>query len=119
MRASVYFNATSRFDPFRPGDTLVPSRVFKDYDTRIEVLGIPFADQLDTLAESIFIIGNMDARPNGRTERSVSVGDVVVVHTPDGDIPMAVERIGYRRLEPDEWASATFVDFHPYVMREE
>lgn len=111
---SVYFNATSRFMPYTAGDTMVPSRVFRDFDTHINVLsGYTITDA----AESMFILGNMDSRPNGQTERSISVGDVIVIHTPDDGVPMAVEMFGFRQLSPEEWGSAQFKGYDSMVMR--
>lgn len=110
---TVYFNATSRFMAYQPDDTMVPSRVFRDFDPHVN---IPMGATLSDVAEATFILGNMDSRPNPN-ERSISVGDVILVHSPDGGVPMAVENVCFRQLSLEEWGLAQFVDWHPMVMR--
>jgi hypothetical protein len=58
------------------------------------------------MAEQVFILGNADDRRNGRMERSISVGDVIVIHGPSWLSPnteWAVEAAGLRVLGPGEW----------------
>lgn len=68
--ATAYLNRTSRFHPYTEGDTLEPSLVG---------LHIIEADNPKQAAARVFEIQNRDDRPMGTVERSLSVGDVVVV----------------------------------------
>jgi hypothetical protein len=70
--ANVYFNERGSFDGYTPGDPLTLS----------SVVMFPEADSAKGAAEVVFGYLNADDRPNGRTERSLSVGDVVKIIIP-------------------------------------
>lgn len=109
--ATVLFNASrNRFFGFEAGDRMVKSHLF---------VGHPVSDDTFTnMAEQVFMDGNRDDRINGATETSVSVGDVILLHTRDGDIPMAVASDGFVMLSPEDWESAEIVAFDERVMLE-
>jgi hypothetical protein len=54
------------------------------------------AETPQAAAERVFMLLNQDDRPNGRCEPSLSIGDVVVIHTENEDVPFAVRDIGFR-----------------------
>lgn len=90
-----YLNQTSRFDPYTPGDRLKVSSV--------GVLEIE-AENATAAASTVFRLLNADDRPNGAHERSLSVGDVIVVEKGDSGWPnfegkrLAVEPVGFREV---------------------
>lgn len=60
------------------------------------------ADEADErVAERVFAMLNADDRPNGRVERSLSVGDVVQV----GDHRYAVDNVGFRCVDAEDEAA--------------
>lgn len=72
---TALFNLTSSFSSFSSGDRLEVSKL-----GRVEVKA---ADVYDA-AEEFFTMLNRDDRPNGSYERSLSVGDVIVVEDETG-----------------------------------
>ncbi len=46
-------------------------------------------------AQAVFTALNRDDRPNGRSEPSISVGDIIIIHTHDMDVPFAVRPVGF------------------------
>jgi hypothetical protein len=87
-----YLNQSSRFNPYTPGDTLKVSALGP---TEVKAAGAT------TAADKIFRMLNIGARPHGEVERSLSVGDVVVVEHFDPDL----FRVAQVRLacEPHGW----------------
>jgi hypothetical protein len=89
--ANLYFNQDrlAMLGGFRQGDPLKLSTL------------IIFPEAIDPqgAAEIVFRLANADDRPNGKTERSMSVGDVVKI------IGVAVpEPAGWAELNPEkEW----------------
>lgn len=57
------------------------------------------AENIHDVPEHAFVLLNQDDRPNAHQAPSLSVGDVVVVHTPDGDIAYKCEKIGFEVLD--------------------
>lgn len=90
-----FLNETSRFDPYSPGDTLKRS-VMAFTDVRAD--GIPAA------LSTMFRLMNADDRPNGKVERSLSVGDVLMVEWLDYDTlsvkqeRYACDPVGWRKI---------------------
>ena len=90
-----YLNQTSRFDPYTRGDTLKASSV--------GVLEFEAPSHL-AAASYVFALLNADDRPNGAHERSLSVGDVLVVETGRSGWPdfegkhLAIEPHGFREV---------------------
>jgi hypothetical protein len=102
LEARAFFNESHRFDSYRKGDPLTPSRlaplVYTDYGENNEV-----DNEWLRTCERVFQYLNADNRPNGEYERSLSVGDVVVV-TCDGETrAFGCEPQGFRYLDPDEF----------------
>lgn len=65
------------------------------------------ATSLDAAPEEVWLLLNRDDRPNAQQAPSLSIGDVVVLHTPDGDVTYACEPIGFRRLDDTpQWEDA-------------
>lgn len=58
------------------------------------------ADNLHQAAERCFAIHNQHDRPLAKTTPSMSVGDVVVLATPDGSVGMACQRFGWKQVAP-------------------
>jgi len=90
-----FFNETSRFEPHRKGDKLTRSEMaFTDID----------AETATDAAGKMFARMNADNRPNGKTERSLSVGDVLMIEWFDLDrllvrqIRLAVDPVGFRPI---------------------
>lgn len=81
----------TKFFGYQPGDTVVEAGV-EDFDA---------ADDPHAL-ESAFMFWNRDARPNGRTAPSMSVGDVAMVRGPlvNGVRFYACGHDGWQRIEP-------------------
>jgi hypothetical protein len=113
---TVWFNETrgSRFTRYHPTDEMVKSRWFSRLRVEVEIpdrlmYNGPDVTRLTAetaMAEQVFILGNADDRPNGQMERSISVGDVIVIHGPGWLSPnteWAVETAGLRVLGPGEW----------------
>jgi hypothetical protein len=113
---TVWFNETpgSRFTRYHPTDEMVKSRWFSRLRVEVEIPDRlmytgPDVTRLTAetaMAEQVFILGNADDRRNGRMERSISVGDVIVIHGPSWLSPnteWAVEAAGLRVLGPGEW----------------
>jgi hypothetical protein len=87
----LYNEGPGRFRGLRPDDRLVASAT----ELTVEA-GTP-----EAVAELVFATLNGDDRPNARTERSLSVGDVVVLAGPSRPpVALAVEAIGFRRVDP-------------------
>ena len=93
----AFFNEThgSRFDKYRDGVELVPSKLepFFTYGTTPE-----------RAADEAFAALNHDSRPNGSFERSLSVGDLIRLHLHDvGEVGiviwLAVEGRGFRQVD--------------------
>ena len=57
------------------------------------------------LCDRLFRYLNMDERPNGATERSLSMGDVVAVSTPSGTTYYACGAVGWSRTAPPTGAN--------------
>lgn len=74
------------FDGWKPGVPLKPSVL---HEVTVEA-----ADERQA-AETVFRVLNSDDRPNSKQEPSLSVGDIVIIHTHDSDIPFAVQPIGF------------------------
>ncbi len=72
-------------DGWMPGVPLKPSIL-----DGIQIL----AENERQAAEAVFATLNRDDRPNGHCEPSLSVGDVIVIHTHDADVPFAVRFVG-------------------------
>lgn len=72
--AQPWFNTRpeAMADGYREGDHLVLS----------EVSMAPEAESPEAAADVVFAALNADERPNGKRERSLSVGDVVAILTP-------------------------------------
>lgn len=99
MIALAYFNQAhgSMLYGYSPGDDLVPTAL-DEIVTREQTP--------EGAASVVFELLNRDDRPNGRIERSLSVGDVVRVDVPadhDGGtgyrVWLACEPIGWRSIE--------------------
>ncbi|MCL4413426.1 MAG: hypothetical protein M1522_01555 [Actinobacteria bacterium] len=67
------------------------------------------ADRIEDVAEIMWMRHNIDNRASGRTCRSMSIGDVVVV----GEVAYACESMGFRRLDvgPKTILLGTFVEY--------
>lgn len=78
---------------YQPGDPLLAA-----YEGQVK------ADQLLAMAEDVFIEHNRDDRPTAQICPSMSVGDVVIFQTPDGNIAMSCEAMGFEQVDlpPDE-----------------
>lgn len=89
--ANAYFNEDSSFiRGYAEGDRLTPSTMVM----------FPDAETPERAAETVFTWMNDDRRPNGRTERSLSVGDVVKIIDPErGDFWFTVEGVGWRSID--------------------
>lgn len=90
----AYFNETrgSRFERYVPGATLVASK--------LGPLDVE-AESHEEVADKVWRMLNMDDRPNGKFERSLSVGDVLVIERvgPDADTKrLAAESVGWREV---------------------
>jgi hypothetical protein len=99
MIALAYFNQRpgAMLDGFVDGDELQP--------TWLPPYEIAGRDTIDA-ADHVFAILNRDERPNGQTERSLSVGDVVRVDVPaehEGGtgyrVWLACDAVGWRTIE--------------------
>lgn len=89
---TAYFNKTSRFNPYTEGDTLTPSK--------LGVLTF-MSETPEAAASDVFTALNADDRANGRYERSLSVGDVVVLEADDNPAHvtrLACEPVGWREV---------------------
>src|SRR4029077_129889 len=81
---------------------------------RVEISTVvifPEADSAQSAAEEVFALLNMDNRPNGQTERSLSVGDVVKIivppRYPEGEGYIAwysIENVGIRPIRQPKGA---------------
>lgn len=92
----MYNEGPGRFRGRRPDDRLVASAT----ELTVEA-GTP-----EAAAELVFARLNRDDRPNARIERSLSVGDVIVLTEPGGPpIALALEVIGFRLVNPAEFAA--------------
>jgi hypothetical protein len=108
---TVYFNESrgSRFVAYTPTADMQASRYYVKRRLTLEIPASATTSELAVaaaIAEAVFAAGNRDDRPNGRYERSISVGDVIVVHGPGYLSPsrrFAVETDGCRLLSDDEW----------------
>lgn len=103
-RATVFFNVThgSRFFEWTAEAEMVRSRYFREH--RLEVSCRPDEPWLFALAEAMYAQGNADNRINGRTERSISVGDVVEISVPGlGTEALVCETFGFRVLPRPTW----------------
>ena len=86
----LFNEGPGRFQGLRPGDPLVASET---------VLAVEAADA-GVAAEQVFAALNRDERPNRRSERSLSVGDVVVLIEEHGrPTAWAVEMLGFRPVD--------------------
>jgi hypothetical protein len=95
--AHQYFNESrNRFFKWEPGDTMTKS----EYTYHVE------ADTPEEAAEQAFMYFNRDNRPNGRTERSLSVGDLVVL-VPTEEVHKAIilwcSNTLFKRLTQEEY----------------
>ncbi len=101
--ATPLFNAA--FDQAMEGVPIViAGRRYSQYITgwlpgvplKPSVLGTMEIDAKDErhAAEAVFSVLNRDDRPNGHCEPSLSVGDIVVIHSHDADVPFAIRCIG-------------------------
>lgn len=82
------------FDGYNPGDPLVCV-----YEGQVRAF-----DTLEATAEATFVEHNRDDRPTAHFAPSMSVGDVVIIHTPDGTVAMSCEPMGFTQVDipPDE-----------------
>jgi hypothetical protein len=107
--ATVYFNETRglRFERWAREARMVKSAFYDQH--RIEVEDGP--NEIERLADAMYSQGNAEVRINGATERSISVGDVIVLEHPNrtSDV-LAVERMGYRAIPLTEWYDQTLVN---------
>jgi hypothetical protein len=56
-------------------------------------------ESVEQAADEVFVLLNMDDRPNGQHERSLSVGDVVLVKAGSEPVKaLAVEGVGFREI---------------------
>lgn len=86
-------------DGYRGGDDLLRSAV----ELTVE------ATSVEAACEDVFAQLNSDDRPNGQSERSVSVGDLVALYQEGALVAVcAIETIGVRRLDDAE-AEATSI----------
>lgn len=82
-------------DGYRAGDDLLRSQIEFDVE----------ADSAENACSQVFRELNVDERPNGHSERSLSVGDLVALYSADVLVAVyAVEAVGFRRLNDDEAA---------------
>lgn len=104
---SIFFNETrgGRFEKFMPGNTLVRGNMRNGSQKSFLVT----ADTPEGAANQAHMFFNRDDRPNGASERSLSVGDVVRVKEstaldkPNGELVyLACERIGWVPIDQDE-----------------
>lgn len=113
MKATLWFNENackrtpslqSLRDGYDVGDPLVPSAHFRDIDAGEYVDGASFERACDDL----YAAANADSRSNGRVERSMSIGDVVILDLyGDGrsEYAFACQSAGWRQLTCEcEWA---------------
>ena len=90
-----FFNETSRFEAFTRGDRLTASKLGP---LEIE------AGTHEAAATKVFALLNSEDRPNGAFERSLSVGDVIVVERGESGREnfegrhLAVEPHGFRNI---------------------
>ena len=91
----VYFNQTpgSQFMAYHQGDALTPSRL----NPIVVDASAHHADQ--ALLEQVFSTLNADERPNGRFERSLSAGDVVVLEREGIRTAYACDAVGWRPVD--------------------
>jgi hypothetical protein len=91
---NAYFNqnmeAMMPWRGYEPGDKLKIS----------SMIVLPHGDSPKAAAEVVFTAMNLDDRPNGAYERSLSVGDVVCLIDVQGvEHWLAVESVGYREID--------------------
>lgn len=88
--ANAYFNQSSVFQPYTPGDVMTLSTM----------VVLPEAETPVDAAEQVFALMTAGGRPNSN-ERRLSVGDVVKIIEADGTTHwFAVEPVGFRAIEP-------------------
>jgi hypothetical protein len=97
--ANAYFNENVRhsfFEGYTEGDPLTLS----------SMIVFPDGDTPEDAADQVYRLMNDDNRPNAKTERSLSVGDVLkIIVPPDHEggtgsfLWLAVERDGFRYIE--------------------
>lgn len=97
--ANIYFNeniGSSFMNGYQDGDPLKLS----------VVVMFPDGNSPEEAANVVFHYLNADDRPNGQTERSLSVGDVVKIIVPptheggEGEfVWLACENLGWRRIQ--------------------
>lgn len=87
---------------YRPGDTLVRSIVSQSVQAN-SIEGDPQREI--SLCERMFSLLNADDRPNGESERSLSVGDVIAIRPAFSNAYAptrwyACESVGWQRIAP-------------------
>ncbi len=96
----VFFNETHghRFFQYHEGDELKPSELNTHF--ALEHEGQSHHDLALDACDQVFGLMNADNRPNGKTERSLSVGDVIALEDEEGKLYVyAVESVGFKKLE--------------------
>lgn len=94
------FTALTNIAPATGKDLLVGLHGYKpEHPLARAHEGTVDCENMDDVPEYVFVMLNRDDRPNAHRAPSLSVGDVVVVHTPDGDIAYACESLGFSRLD--------------------
>lgn len=105
----AFFNESrNRFFEYHPGDRLVPS-ILNPVSLHVQEMNTPpehltRREQLVILAQAaaeiMYHTMNVDSRPNGKYERSLSVADVVSVEFPDGQlVVLACAEVGWKEVE--------------------
>ena len=85
--AILYFNESNPFS--RNADSRT------DKFSMSKFTWVSFEEAGEAVLEDIFRQANMDTRPNGRTERSLSVGDVIEI---DGAFSFMVRNVGFEAV---------------------
>lgn len=116
LKAHVFFNESHPFEHYRAGDVLKASHLgpqsYEDFGRNDEG-----DNEWLRACEHMFRILNADDRPNGKYERSLSVGDVVVLEQGDEVRAFWCDSFGWTFFEP-EWTDdkCPFCD-HDHRMR--
>jgi hypothetical protein len=103
---TAYFNLHTResfMDGYAPHHTLVRSGLDECPRT---------GESLLAMAENVWRLLNADERPNGKMERSLSIGDCLRVQAPGGDVIWLAcqPRIGWTEIDEP----ANLMDWMPF-----
>lgn len=72
---------------------------------------VPDGLALNAAAEQVFHAHNQDSRPDGQIGPSMSVGDIVIFETPEGDQALVCASMGFAEVEvPFEVLATTWRD---------